>query len=241
MADKIQKNEFIELEFTARIRDREIFDTNIKEDAEKLKIKNVKPLILSVGRSMIIRGVDESLEGKEIGKKYEETFPPEKAFGKRNPQLVKIIPLRAFKEQKIVPQTGMQLNLDGQLVRIASASGGRILVDFNNPLAGKTLIYKFTPKRKVTDMNEKINALQDLFFRKRFEFETKDRIVIFKVQENIKPFIELMSKPFREIIGLEIKIEPLSENKNKKTSPNDKISSDKIPLKKKPKKDDSKK
>ena len=132
---KIKKKDFIELEFVAKIKDGNVFDTNIKQEAEKasLNITEFKPFILSVGHEMVISGLDKSLEGKEIGKAYEQEFSPDNAFGKRNPQLIKVIPMRVFKEQNIQPQPGMQLSLDNTIVRIASVSGGRILVDFNNP------------------------------------------------------------------------------------------------------------
>jgi len=221
MPEKIQKNDFIQLEFTAKVNEN-IFDTNIPKDAEKAGIKNPKPFILSLGHSMIIPGLDKSLEGKEINKEYNEIFPPEKAFGKRNPQLIKMIPLHAFKEQNIQPVAGMQLNLDGRLARIISASGGRILVDFNNPLAGKKVEYKFRAVRKIIDENEKVNALQDFFFNKRFDFVLGNSIV-FRVEEKLKPFIELMSKPISDILGKEIKVEEKkteakSEKKIQKTS-----------------------
>jgi len=210
--EKIQKNDFIQLEFTAKVNDN-IFDTNISEDAEKAGLKEVKPFILSVGHSMIIPGLDKSLEGKEINKEYQEVFQPEHAFGKRNLQLIKMIPERAFREQKIIPQAGMQLNLDGRLAKIISASGGRILVDFNNPLSGKKVEYKFKAVKKITDENEKINALQDFFFSKRFDFIPGNPI-IFNVEEKIKPFIELMSKPFKDILGKEVKVEEKKEEKH---------------------------
>ncbi len=209
---KVKKGDFIELEFTAKIKDGDIFDTNIKKDAKNLNISsNIKPLILSVGHSMIIPGLDSSLVGKEIGKTYEETFSPEQAFGKRNPKLIKMIPKRAFKEQNIEPQTGMQLNLDGQIAKIISASGGRILVDFNNPLAGKSVTYKFKINKKITDKNEKINALQDFFFRKKFPFTTSNKTITFKTEKNLVSYIQMMSKPFKDIIGMEVKVEEESK------------------------------
>jgi hypothetical protein len=36
-----------------------------------------------------------------------------------------MVPTRLFLEQRINPQRGMQLNLDGQIVKILSNSGGR--------------------------------------------------------------------------------------------------------------------
>lgn len=229
----IKKNDFVELDFTAKIVDTdEVFDTTLKKDAEEanLEIKNpeerFKPHILSVGNSMVIKGLDKSLEGKEIGKQYTEQFPADQAFGKRNPQLVKMIPLRALNEQNIQPQRGMQLALDGQVVRIVSVSGGRVLADFNNPLSGRTVEYKFKINKKIADQDEKINSLQDFLFRQKFEFtlNKEKKSVTFKLkkeEEPFKQFIELMSKPFKEILKLDVKAE-IIEKKVEKPSEKDK-------------------
>jgi len=215
---KVKKNDFIEIEFTARVKDGEIFDTNIKKQAEKLglDVKKLKPAVLSVGDKMIIQGLDEELEGKEIGKNYSSEFTPEKAFGKRNPQLVRMVPLRVFTEQNINPQRGMQLSLDGRLVKVISVSGGRILVDFNNPLAGKIVVYDFKINRKITDINEKINALQEFFFKRKFEFNLKNKIITFKVQKGFDKFVELFSKNFENILKMKVKTQIIAGNKTKK-------------------------
>jgi FKBP-type peptidyl-prolyl cis-trans isomerase 2 len=213
MAEKTKKGEFIEIEFTGNVKDTGIvFDTNMKKDAEKAKldVKNIKPFILSIGKEMIVKGFDEDLQGKEIGKEYSLEIKPEKAFGKRNPSLVKMVSLRAFKEQDINPQRGMTLSLDGKIARVLSVSGGRVLIDFNNPLAGKDVVYKYKIKRKVRDKKEKINALQDFFFKKRFDFEIKDKKILFKLPEKdsqLKKFIELLSKSFEKILNMKIQIE----------------------------------
>ena len=223
--EKIKKDDFIELEFTSKLADGTIFDTNIKEDTKKANLtidtKKIKPFILSVGNNMIIKGLDKSLEEKEIGKKYIEKFQPEDAFGKRDKQLIKMISLTQFTAQKINPQRGMQLNLDGQLVRILSVSGGRVLVDFNNPLAGKEVTYEFKIKRKVTEQKEKINALQEFFFRKIFPFEIKEKKIIFKLDEKekqFKQFIEMMGKPFEKILKMKVSSEVFKKKEDKKQS-----------------------
>ena len=135
--------------------------------------------------------------------------------------------MRIFKEKNINPIPGMALQLDNYLVKILSVSGGRVIVDFNNPLAGKEIDYDFEILRKVEDNKEKINALQDFFFRMRFDFEikedekTKTKKVIFNKQE-IKPFIEIFKKKFKDMTGLEFEVqaeekkqEGTKEDKNK--------------------------
>jgi len=87
------------------------------------------------------------------------------------------------------------------------------MVDFNNPLAGKEIDYNFIIKRKVTDNNEKINALQDFFFRHKFDFEIKDKKVIFK-DPKIKPLLDMMKEKFKQITGLDFDVAEEKEKKN---------------------------
>lgn len=211
------KNDFVEIEFVGRVKDtKEVFDTNSKIEIEKNKLNfEAKPYIICIGKGMAIMGLDKVLDGKEVGKDYESEFNPEEAFGKRNPAMVRMIPLKVFIEQKIMPQKGMQLALDGTVVKVISISGGRVLVDFNNPLAGKAVSYSYKILRKLEDQGEKVNALQDFFFRKRFEFVIKDKEVVFKVEAPLMKFIEMMSKPFEDILGLKIKAEAVEKKEEK--------------------------
>ena len=212
----IKKNDFVEIEFTGKISDTdEIFDTNIKADAKKaeLNIKDIKPFILSVGHKMLPNGFDADIEGKETGKPYTLNLKPEDAFGKRNPQMIRMIPTKHFHEQKIEPQRGMQLALDGQLVKILSSDRGRTLVDFNNPLAGKPVTYTYKINKTITDQKQKIDALQDFLFRKTFDFETKDKTVTFKIEKQFEPFIKLFAPKFEEILGLKIESKIIEEKK----------------------------
>lgn len=211
----INKGDFIELEFTGRISNTgEIFDTNINSDAKNagLNIKEIKPLILCVGHKMIPEGLDEDLIGKDKGS-YKVTLKPQKAFGARNPQLVRMIPTKLFHEQKINPVRGMQLSLDGQLVRVLSSSSGRTLVDFNNPLAGKEIEYSYNILRKIEDTKEKIDAIQDFFFRKKFEYDLKEDTLTFKAEKEFEPFVKMISPKFEEILGLKVMTELKEETK----------------------------
>ena len=216
---KINKNDFIEIEFTGKISNtNEIFDTNITADADKanLNITELQPFILSVGHKMLPTGFDANLEGKETDKQYTINIKPEDAFGKRNPQLVRIIPTKHFHEQKIEPKRGMQLTLDGQLVKILSSDRGRTLVDFNNPLAGKEVTYTYKINKIITDQNQKINALQDFLFRKQFNFKTEDKTIIFKIEKQFEPFIKMFAPKFEEILGMKIEYK-ITEEKTTST------------------------
>jgi FKBP-type peptidyl-prolyl cis-trans isomerase 2 len=210
---KIKKNDFIEIEFTG-LANGEIFDTTNKKDAEKMGIeaKNIKPLTISVGNQMILEGLDEDLEGKETGKEYSIHILPEKAFGKRDPAMIKTYGLSHFTKQNINPYPGMALQLDNTIAKVLSVSGGRVTMDFNNPIAGKEVDYKYKINKIITENKEKINALQDFFFKQRFEFQLKDKKVIFK-DDKIKQFIDMIGPKFSEITGLEFTAEAKKETK----------------------------
>jgi len=207
----IKEKDFVEIKFTGKIKDsQEIFDSNIQEDIKKAKldIKEIKPFILSVGQKMLPSGFDQDLIEKEINKEYTLELKPEDAFGKRDKELIKMVPTRLFLEQRINPQRGMQLNLDGQIVKILSNSGGRTLIDFNHPLAGKEVVYNYKINRIVENENEKIDALFDFFFKQKLEYEVKDKKIIFKeLKKELKPYLQIFAPKIKEILDLEINLE----------------------------------
>ena len=218
--EKIKKNDFVEIEFTARDSNNNIFDTTNKEEAKQIGLQNpefIKPLIVSVGNKMLLKGLDEELEGKELSKEYSINLSPEKAFGKRDPSLIKIYSLSHFTKQNINPHPGLTLQLDNVIARVISVSGGRVTVDFNNPLAGKSISYNFKITKKIEDDKEKINALQDFFFRKRFQFNINNnsKKVIFKDEI---PFLEILKDKFKEMSGFDFEVEKPTKKEKKEES-----------------------
>ncbi|HLD98543.1 MAG TPA: peptidylprolyl isomerase [Candidatus Nanoarchaeia archaeon] len=201
------KNDFVELEFIGKIKDGEIFDTNITKEAEKIGIAiDETSFIICIGQGMVIPGLDKALENKETGKKYSVEIAPKEAFKDRNPSLVKLIPIKAFKEKNVNPYPGMTLALDNMLVKIISVSGGRVLADFNNPLSGKIVTYEFTVKRKIENINEKVQAITDYFIKKETKFEIKDEKIILDIENNFVPITKILNSKFKQIINLEFEV-----------------------------------
>jgi FKBP-type peptidyl-prolyl cis-trans isomerase 2 len=211
------KKDFIELEFIGKnVSNNEIFDTNILEEAKKInpKIIEVKPLVICIGEGFVVKGLDDFLEGKEVGKKYNLKLTAEKAFGKRNPQMVRLIPMKIFLQQKIYPQPGMTLALDNSLVKVVNVSGGRVMVDFNNPLAGKDIEYDFTIKKIVTDNKEKTDAFTKFLLGQSFDFDIdeKTKKITFK-DLRLTPILQALAPKFKEVIGLDVEILEKKEKK----------------------------
>lgn len=213
----LQKKDFIEIEFTGRLKDTgEIFDSNVKEELEKIHNGHdhpieAKPFVYCLGEGMFLAGVDDYLIGKEIGK---HTFglSPEKAFGKRSQKLVKMIPIKIFFEHKINPIQGAVLNFDGKMGKVLSVSGGRVLIDFNHPLSGKDITYEINVRKIIQNIDDKIKAFNDFIFRKEIKFSVsqKDKKTIYKIPESekqLKLFVQMFKEKFKEIFSMDLELE----------------------------------
>lgn len=208
---KLQKNDFIEIKFTGKIKDGEIFDSNIKEDLEKSHLNiEPKPFVFSLGQGMFLKGIEDFLIGKETGK-YEIELPAEKAFGNRDPKLIQIISMRIFKQQKLNPVQGMMFNFDGRIAKILSVSGGRIIADFNNPVAGKDVVYNLEVLRKIVDPDEKAKAFIEFLFKKDLSFEIKDKKIIISTEKEMVKFVELFKDKFKEILNLHLEVKEIKK------------------------------
>lgn len=211
---KTKKNDFIALEFIASIKDGEVFDTNIKEEAKKLGYKEeVFPSRVCIGQKMVVQGLDKALEDKEIGKEYTIELTPKDAFGNRDSSLIRTYPLKAFLSRNINPTPGMVLALDNSLAKVISVSGGRVIIDMNNPLAGKNVIYKFKVIHKIEKIEEKAEALRDFFYGQKFDLELKEKDLIIKAPKQIEKFIMIYKDKFKEILDLELKFQEAEKKK----------------------------
>ncbi|MBM3228646.1 hypothetical protein FJZ20_02075, partial [Candidatus Pacearchaeota archaeon] len=174
-----------------------------------------KPFIFSIGQGMFLKALDEFLIGKEEGKHYTVELEPEKAFGKRNAVFIHRIPSKIFKEKKITPFIGLVLNFDGRMGKVIAVSGGRVMVDFNSPLAGKDVVYEIKILRKVENLQEKVKALNEFLFRKNLDFEIKEKKIIFSADKDFAKIIELFKEKFKEILDLDIAIKEIEKKKDK--------------------------
>lgn len=157
----IKKQDFIELEYTGKLKEGMVFDTTDKEIAKANNIYNEKtefcPVVICVGEQQIIKGLDKNIIGKELGS-YTINLSPEEAFGKKSAKLIQLISTSKFKQQNVMPMPGLQVNIDGLIGIVKTVSGGRTLVDFNHPLAGKDVVYQIKINKIITDNKEKVKS-----------------------------------------------------------------------------------
>lgn len=133
MNKTVSNGKVISLEYTLKLDNDQVIDTNLGK----------APLTYTHGTNQIIRGVEAAVEGLEIGQAKQAVVPPTEGYGDPDPNAFQEVP----KEK--LPQgieVGTQLHgkdANGQEIRpvVAAIKDETVLLDFNHPLAGKTLYF----------------------------------------------------------------------------------------------------
>ncbi len=130
----VKNGDFVQLHYTGSLEDGTVFDSSA----------GGQPLEFQVGGGGIIAGFNDAVIGMEVDGENEVVLTPDSAYGEVRDDLKREFPKEMLK--------GQQLEV-GQELRFASPHGpvsgkvlavepDKFLVDFNHPLAGKTLVFK---------------------------------------------------------------------------------------------------
>lgn len=159
----LQEGDFIRLRYTGSFGEN-IFDTTDEDRAKEEGIYNPRadygPVTIRLGSHHVIVGLEDELIGKEVGAEGEVDVSPEKAFGAHQDEEVRSVPATQFREK---PRRGMRIEVEGREGLVVDVIGRRAVVDFNHPLAGKTLHYSYAVVEKVEDPVEQIKGLIKLY------------------------------------------------------------------------------
>ena len=103
------------------------------------------PLEYLHGAENIVPGLETALTGKKVGDRVQVTLPPEEAFGDYDPDEVDEVG-RDILEGAEDLQPGMLIEVEDEdgdyyLATVREITETSVIIDFNPPLAGKTLIY----------------------------------------------------------------------------------------------------
>lgn len=127
---QITKERVAAIHYTLTDNDGKILDSSAGRD----------PLYYLHGAHNLIPGMEEGLEGKVKGDKFDIKVSPEKGYGLRDEAAVQQVPLSAFGDNQV--QVGMQFRAGNQgefVVTVTEVAGENVTVDGNHPLAGVEL------------------------------------------------------------------------------------------------------
>jgi len=217
----MKAGDFVKVDYVGRIKGTdEIFDLTKEDVAKKENIQNpnakYKPVVLILGSGFLIKGLDEELQKMKVGEAKKIEIPPDKAFGDKKEEMVKLLPEAKFKEQNLSPFPGAVVNIGNMKGKIISVDGGRIKVDFNHPLAGKTLEYDIEILEAVENVDEKIKSAFSYFTAMdEIEVKTKGKeaeILVKKDVDIVRPVKKMIAETIIKWCGVEkVKISEVFE------------------------------
>ena len=104
-----------------------------------------EPLTILLGHGQIIPGLEQALEGREAGDKFDVRVPPEQGYGERRDNLTQRVPKKYFRDaDQLKPGDATVLSVQGggyRQVVVLKVGSSVIDVDLNHPMAGKTLTF----------------------------------------------------------------------------------------------------
>ncbi len=211
-SDTVDKGDIVWLEYDAYTVNpngtQTLFDTTHEEVAKKenkfeeKKVYAEQPVI--VGKGRLFLGLEDALLASKVGESKEVTIPPEKAAGARDARLVELKTEREFLRQEIEPELGMEVSIGGRRGTITSLAAGRVRIDFNNPLAGKTVKYVFKITKKAASPEDRIQAILDMDYglAEQFKVDLKGDALEVKVPDVCKTDEKWFVSKFRVVADL---------------------------------------
>ncbi|WP_341521309.1 FKBP-type peptidyl-prolyl cis-trans isomerase [Pseudomonas sp. G.S.17] len=134
-AQRIGQNTEVTLHFALRLENGDTVDSTFDK----------APATFKVGDGNLLPGFEAALFGFKAGDKRTVQVLPENAFGQPNPQNVQIIPRSQFKDMDlsegllVIFNDAANTELPG-VVKVFDDE--QVTIDFNHPLAGKTLNFE---------------------------------------------------------------------------------------------------
>ncbi len=135
---QVQFFDTVSLSYTAKISTGEVIE-EVPESA---------PMMLTIGSGTILKAVEAAMMGMVPGDSRTMHILPEDAYGDYDPALRQDIPRQVF-AGRMEPRPGMLLSLaveqEGEQrevpATVLAADQNTVTVDYNHPLAGKTISY----------------------------------------------------------------------------------------------------
>lgn len=131
----VDKGTKVTLHFALKFDDGQVVDTTFDRE----------PATLEIGDDNLPENFEAYLMGMVAGDKASYQVPPEKAFGQANPNNIQTFKRSEFGPDMVLEPgvvvsfaDARQAELPGVVVRV---EGDQVTVDFNHPLAGRTLIF----------------------------------------------------------------------------------------------------
>jgi len=122
------------------------FHYRVRDDeGEEIESSEGKdPAVYLHGRGSIVPGLENEMRGHEPGDKFTATIAPEHAYGMYDPDAIARVPIKhLIRPGRLSVGKAVAVNTQRGATRAIVTKVGRfnVDVDFNHPLAGRTLVF----------------------------------------------------------------------------------------------------
>ena len=160
----VSEKSLVYIDYSATTKDDGVvFDTTMEQVAKDSGIfrenDRYEPMLVAIGWNWLLAALEEELIGMKVGEAKTVEVPPERGAGVRDPSKVKMIAKTKLAKHKTRPIKGEQITFGNERGVITAVLGRQVRVDFNSPLAGRTLVFDVTMRGIVSDPNEKLRAV----------------------------------------------------------------------------------
>ena len=124
--------------------------------------RSYTPMVCIVGTGNLIAGFEAALKDAKVGKEVEVEIAPADAYGEKDASLVETISIDKLRRAVQDPNSlylGAPVNINGRQGYLSYLAAGRARIDYNHPMAGKTLKYVFTIIKEVKGKEDKVMGL----------------------------------------------------------------------------------
>ena len=124
--------------------------------------RTYSPMVCVVGAGNLIPGFEAALAEAKVDKETEISVAPADAYGEKDPQQIETISIdkliRAVQDPNAL-YLGAPVNINNRQGHLSYLAAGRARIDYNHPMAGKTLKYSFKIVKVVEGKEEQVMAL----------------------------------------------------------------------------------
>ena len=210
----LQQGDMIEISLTIKSEGK-VFDTTDKKLAIENGLQGNSNNKIIFGKNMLLAKVEEKLKDSKEKEEFTLNLGVEDAFGQRKKEMLHTYPEKVFKEQNLRIVVGQIYNFDGNYGKVKTASRGRVLVDFNHPLAGKDIEVICSLQRVLTDITEKIETILTVLIGltpQMYEVSLKNKEITLNVPVQLVQMSQMIENGLKEQLGDELKEYTLTFN-----------------------------
>ena len=228
MAEK-KTRKMVKVHFTGKeALEGKVFDTTKENEAKTAGIHDAKrkyaPLTIITGEKELLEKVEDVIcEMKEGEEKIVKLISSE-AFGERKNDLIRIVPLKNFFDQKINPIPGLVVRVANAIGKVQSVTSGRVRIDFNHPLAGRDVEYHVELVKELKDNKEISEAIFEKYYARLpgSKKEIEPGLLTITLSTNLMQNLVQINNSVKEIakdLGVELKFKEDKMSDTQKTIP----------------------